>query len=229
MQALVAGDVDLSKLYFGQSIFADLKLPSSETVKVHIARGGYTGEDGFEISIPTAQSIPVGKALLEGKENVQLVGLAARDSLRLEAGMCLYGHDLSEDVNVFQASLAWVVGEDRRAGSRASFIGAQPTIDALTAKRSATKRVGLLIEPGLTAREGTDIYEAGSGTDAQPVGKITSGIPSPTLKQNIAMAYVNWGKHKIGTELEVRLRGKTRKAQVAKMPFVKPNYYRAPK
>lgn len=104
----------------------------------------------------------------------------------------------------------------------------------MAAKTPKTKRVGLLVDPGLVAREGTPLYLPGSPPSTSKdgnegtIGRITSGIPSPTLKQNIAMAYVDFGKHKINTELEIRLRGKNRKATVTKMPFVKPNYWRAP-
>lgn len=98
-------DVDLSKLYFGQSLITSLN-----NIDVHIARGGYTGEDGFEISIPSDKSIEITELLLKNSQ-VELVGLAARDSLRLEAGMCLYGHDLSEDVGAVEAGLTWVVGK----------------------------------------------------------------------------------------------------------------------
>lgn len=98
-------DVDLSKLYFGQSLITSLN-----NIEVHIARGGYTGEDGFEISIPSDNSIEITELLLNNSQ-VELVGLAARDSLRLEAGMCLYGHDLSEDVGAVEAGLTWVIGQ----------------------------------------------------------------------------------------------------------------------
>jgi aminomethyltransferase len=108
--------VDLTKLYFGQSIFTTFG--SEDKVRVHIARGGYTGEDGFEISIPDDKSGYVANALMKGHHQTgegggmtEPVGLAARDSLRLEAGMCLYGHDLSEDVGPLEAGLTWVVGE----------------------------------------------------------------------------------------------------------------------
>ena len=228
-------EADLSQLYFGESIFATLG-PSQ--VRVHIARGGYTGEDGFEISIPESESVALTKLLLEGGGSssgggggeVQLVGLAARDSLRLEAGMCLYGHDLSEDVGPVEAGLTWVVGADRQTGdapSSTSFIGAEPTLAAIKAKAPKQRRVGLLVESGPVAREGTPIFAPGEGE--KQIGRITSGIPSPTLKQNIAMAYIDTGKHKLGTELEVKLRGKMRKAQVVRMTFVPNNYYRRPK
>ena len=100
----------------------------------------------------------------------------------------------------------------------------------MAAKAPVVRRVGLLVEPGLVAREGTSLYLPKTPAEGStPIGRITSGIPSPTLKQNIAMAYVKSGHHNLGTELEVRLRGKPKKATVVRMPFVKPNYYREPK
>jgi aminomethyltransferase len=114
LQPHISSGIDLSHLYFGQSIFTTF---GPEYVRVHIARGGYTGEDGFEISIPGDKSADVAKALMDGNPQTgegggltEPVGLAARDSLRLEAGMCLYGHDLSEDVNPLEAGLTWVIG-----------------------------------------------------------------------------------------------------------------------
>lgn len=221
--------IDLTKLYFGESAFTAI---GPDSVRVHVSRGGYTGEDGFEISIPAEDSIAVTELLLSEKsvENVQLIGLAARDSLRLEAGMCLYGHDLSEDVGVLEAGLTWVVGEDRR--SSASFIGAKPTLDAMAAKAQTERRVGILIESGPPAREGALIFAPGTADkpNAEPIGKVTSGIPSPTLKQNIAMGYVKFGHHKSGTDVDVKGRG-VRKAQVVRLPFVssKDKYYKRPK
>lgn len=217
--------IDLSKLYFGESLFTTM---GPDDVRVHIARGGYTGEDGFEISIPEEDSIAITELLLSEKSvvNVQLVGLAARDSLRLEAGMCLYGHDLSEDVGPLEAGLTWVVGEDRR--SKADFIGARPALDAMTTKAQTVRRVGIVVEKGSPAREGSLIYAGGAGDKSEPIGKVTSGIPSPSLKQNIAMGYVKFGHHKAGTELDIKVRG-IRKAQVTRMPFVRNNYYRRPK
>lgn len=96
-------------------------------------------------------------------------------------------------------------------------------------KAKTVRRVGLIVEKGAPAREGTPIYAEGASETDEPIGKITSGIPSPTLKQNIAMGYVKFGYQKSGTSLQVKLRGKMRKAQVTRMPFVKPNYYRQPK
>ncbi|KAK9894974.1 glycine cleavage system T protein [Cystobasidium minutum MCA 4210] len=231
LQPHISSGIDLSHLYFGQSIFTTF---GPEYIRVHIARGGYTGEDGFEISIPGDKSIDVAKALIEGHPQsgkgaglVEPVGLAARDSLRLEAGMCLYGHDLSEDVNPLEAGLTWIIGEDRR--QNATFLGAAKALEAMALKAKTVRRVGMIVEKGSPAREGTPIYAEGASENDEPIGKVTSGIPSPTLKQNIAMGYVKFGYQKSGTNLQVKLRGKMKKATVTKMPFVKPNYYRQPK
>lgn len=278
LQKHLPASVNLDKLYFGHSIFTTF---GPNKVNVHIARGGYTGEDGFEISVPGEESISVTKLLLgdanqvdteTGQPLATLVGLAARDSLRLEAGMCLYGHDLSEDVGPLEGGLTWVIGESagfvrgilphvnlkeksllnqttlkpsectlppfvspsytiscfsgesRRADG--TFIGAKPVLDAMASKARTQRRVGFLIEPGMVAREGSPIFVPGQ---SEQIGTITSGIPSPTLKQNIGMGYVQFGHHKIGTELAVKLCGKERKAKVTRMPFVKNNYHREPK
>jgi aminomethyltransferase len=123
-----------------------------------------------------------------------------------------------------------ITGEDRR--ENATFLGAEKALEAMAIKAKTKRRVGLVIEKGASAREGTPIYAEGSSSSDstnEPIGVITSGIPSPTLKQNIAMGYVKVGYQKSGTSLEVILRGKVKKAVVTKMPFVKPNYYRQPK
>lgn len=249
--------LDLSKLYFGQSAHASITIAGKET-QVHVARGGYTGEDGFEISIPQEQAIPFAESLLES-EDVGLVGLAARDSLRLEAGMCLYGHDLNADIGPLEAGLSWVIGrhahrhqlpseqelidmclasgESRRKVSSASpsdyhnFLGSSAVIPSLAAKAPLVRRVGLLVEPGLVAREGSLIYSTNPSDGDEPVGHVTSGIPSPTLKENIAMGYVKNGFHRTGRkgELKIKLRNKDRAAEVVRMPFVKNRYYREPK
>lgn len=206
--------VDLSKLTFGKSAYATV----AGVPDCHIARGGYTGEDGFEISIAPAATEAVSRALLE-TEPVQLAGLAARDSLRLEAGMCLYGHDLNEGITPAEGGLTWVVGKDRR--ETADFIGAERVLADIK-EGPKRRRVGFTID-GPPAREGAPVFEKG-GTEA--IGAITSGIPSPTLGKNIAMGYVQSGHHKRGTLLEVEVRGKRKEATVAKMPFVESKFYR---
>lgn len=209
-------DLDLSQLTFGKSAYATI----AGVPNCHIARGGYTGEDGFEISISPDKTVEVTRALVD-TEPTQLAGLAARDSLRLEAGMCLYGHDLDPTVGPAEGGLTWVVSKDRRAAG--DFIGAERVLREI--KEGPTRRrVGLIVD-GPPAREGAKLF-AGSAGDQIEVGIITSGIPSPTLGKNIAMAYVKSGHHKRGTELEVEVRGKRRRAVIEKMPFVENKFYR---
>ncbi|KAI8911489.1 hypothetical protein EDD86DRAFT_245770 [Gorgonomyces haynaldii] len=166
-------------------------------IQVYISRCGYTGEDGFE--------------------EVELAGLGARDSLRLEAGLCLYGNDLDETVTPVEGGLTWTIGQRRR--KEGGFLGADkilPQIKGPVAKR----RVGLIVE-GAPARDHAVVYNL----ENEVIGEVTSGVPSPTLKKNVAMAYVKSGFHKQGTELQVKVRNKMQKAQVVKMPFVPHKYY----
>ncbi|PBK64350.1 glycine cleavage system T protein [Armillaria solidipes] len=203
---------DLRTLTFGKSAW----IPIDGGYNLHVARGGYTGEDGFEISIPPQSTEEVVRDLLS-RDPVQLTGLGARDSLRLEAGMCLYGQDLDEETTPLEAGLGWVVGKERKAAG--GFIGFEGAL-----KTPTRRRVGLEVE-GAPARQGAKIYSP--GTDAL-LGAVTSGIPSPTLGKNIAMGYVSveGGKHKKGAEVEVEVRGKRRQAKVVSMPFVPTGYWR---
>lgn len=211
-------DPDLSNFYFGQSIL--IKTP--EYGDLRIARGGYTGEDGFEISLHQEASVRAVEDFLEfTKGGVKLIGLGARDTLRLEAGMCLYGHDLDDGTTPIEAGLKWLVG--KRRAQDGGYIGHETLGRQYNDWKLVEKRrIGLVVE-GAPAREGAEIVSNG-----EVVGKVTSGCPSPTLGKNIAMGYVKSGLHKSGTELSVRVRGKDRKAVVTKMPFVEPNYYRKP-
>ena len=153
-------------------------------------------------------------------EEVQLAGLAARDSLRLEAGMCLYGHDLDESVSPVEGALAWTVGKDRRAAG--DFLGAERVLHELK-EGPPRRRVGLLVSAGSPAREGTRVFAEDGQTE---VGRVTSGIPSPTLGRNIAMALVKNGYHKKDTPLQVEVRHKMREAIVTRLPFVPNKFYR---
>ncbi|KAF9261839.1 glycine cleavage system T protein [Marasmius fiardii PR-910] len=203
---------DLTTLPFGTSAWVPI-----EGFNLHVARGGYTGEDGFEISIPPSQTVDVATLLSKDPKVVQLTGLGARDSLRLEAGMCLYGNDLDETTSPVEAGLTWVIGKDRREVGE--FIGAEGVRSHLK-NGPPRRRVGFVIE-GAPARQGAKIF-----VQQVQVGSITSGIPSPTLGKNIAMGYIQNGHHKKGTEVEIEVRGKLRKAMVEGMPFLKPRYYR---
>ena len=217
----------LEDILFGQSKLIKMRLQSGhETSPLLVSRGGYTGEDGFEISVPPAEVEPLVEFLLtiSGPEKLRLAGLGARDSLRLEAGMCLYGHDLNDDTTPVEAALSWIIPKDRRAGG--GFNGDALILQQLKPKKDGgsgveQRRVGLVID-GAPAREGAQIIDA-EGSD---IGRITSGCPSPTLKTNIAMGYIKSGHHKSGTEAWVLVRGKKRKATVTKMPFVPSKYWK---
>lgn len=220
-------EVNLRELFFGQSQYVKIKLADSKISEpLLVSRGGYTGEDGFEISISPEETVEVTKALLRSAtpERLQLAGLGARDSLRLEAGMCLYGHDLDETTTPVEAALSWIIGKDRR--TEGGFHGAEIILKQLTPKSKGgsgveRRRIGLIVE-GAPAREGAEIV----GENGEKLGKITSGCPSPTLGKNVAMGYIKDGFHKAGTDVQVLVRGKPRKAQVTKMPFVPSRYWK---
>jgi aminomethyltransferase len=213
----------LKSLYFGQCTFAKIKDTNAEVL---VSRAGYTGEDGFEISIPAFATEAVTQFLLDNaKEELRFAGLGARDTLRLEAGMCLYGHDLDDTTTPVEAGLSWIIGKDRRTNG--GFHGDSVILQQLKKKADgggvSRRRIGLVVE-GSPAREGAEIVnEAG-----EKIGNITSGCPSPTLKKNISMGYIQDGLHKAGTEVHVVVRGKKRKAIVTKMPFVPSKYYKQP-
>lgn len=221
--------VGLSKLYFGSCTTAQVKLPGAgASSPVLISRGGYTGEDGFEISVPSAgETVAVTEALLAagGPEKLQFAGLGARDSLRLEAGMCLYGHDLDDTTTPVEGGLSWIIPKERRAAG-AGYHGAELISRQLVLKSKGglgveRRRVGLVVE-GAPAREGVEIVSK----EGEKIGKVTSGCPSPTLGKNIAMGYIKNGFHKSGTEVDVVVRGRNRKATVTKMPFVDTKYWK---
>ncbi|KPI43097.1 Aminomethyltransferase, mitochondrial [Cyphellophora attinorum] len=233
-------DTDLSTLYFGQSRWLQLSIPENctgegtrlSTPSLLISRTGYTGEDGFEISIPpekgssVALASSIAKAIL-CSEYARWAGLAARDSLRLEAGMCLYGHDIDTTVTPPMAALGWVVAKSRRKSPNPAFNGSETILPQLAKPSSMSRRrVGIiLLEKGGAAREGAAIIGE-DGTSS--IGTITSGLPSPSLGgENIAMGYVKNGYHKKGTKVGVKVRGKVRAAEVRALPFVESHFYRA--
>lgn len=213
----------LNDLYFGNSRFIDLKGFGTDA-KFHIARGGYTGEDGFEISIPNDKiGVDFFNALLEYDQIVKPIGLAARDSLRLEAGMCLYGHELNDDVTPIEASLNWLVSKSRRDSS-ATFNGASKILEQINNPKSvAFKRVGL-VSKGPSPRHGNKIFSADEPT--KEIGTICSGSPSPSSGGNVAQAFIYKPYQKTGTKVKVEIRGKLRDAEVAKMPFYPTSYYK---
>jgi aminomethyltransferase len=225
---------DLSTLHFGNARYLQLKLPDgTNTPSLLISRTGYTGEDGFEMSIPpesgdsTELTTKIAEALLADPSTVRLAGLAARDSLRLEAGMCLYGHDIDLSTTPPEAGLGWTVGKERRGSdpTTANFNGSSKILEQLASPKSMQRRrVGLTVEKGPPAREGAEIVDLEGG---DVVGRVTSGLPSPSLGGvNIAMGLVRNGWHKKGTRLGVRVRKNVRQAEVVKLPFVESKFYR---
>lgn len=188
-----------------------------EGVPAWISRSGYTGEDGFEISVPAADAARVASLLLDQPE-VQPIGLGARDSLRLEAGLPLYGHDLSPETSPIEAGLNFGINKRRREAG--GFPGAD-RIRRELAEGTGRRLVGLTLEGRAAAREGAEVF-AGENR----VGTVTSGGFSPTLGHPIAMAYVDAAHTAPGSELELEVRGKRLPARVAALPFVPHNYVR---
>ena len=188
-----------------------------EGVMVGVGRSGYTGEDGFEITLPASHAERVADALCARPE-VKPVGLGARDSLRLEAGLPLYGHDLTPETDPVEAGLTFAINKRRR--SEGGFPGAERILKAL-AEGPKRKRVGLALEGRLAAREGASVMHGD-----QKVGEVTSGGFSPSLERPIAMAYVVAGHAAEGTALEIDVRGRRIPATVVPMPFVPHRYHR---
>ncbi|EXJ81005.1 glycine cleavage system T protein [Capronia epimyces CBS 606.96] len=242
LQSLVFNDTEdesydssLDTLYFGTSRWLQLTLPESgmNTPSLLISRTGYTGEDGFEISIPpengdaTELATSIAKALTADGSKVRWAGLGARDSLRLEAGMCLYGHDLNDTITPPVAALGWLVGKSRRVENPTPPFNGHEIINKQLAspKTMPERRVGFLVEKGPAAREGAEIVDLEN--EDHVIGHVTSGCPSPSLGgQNIAMGYIKNGFHKKGTKVGIKVRKNVRKAEVAKMPFVESKFYR---
>jgi aminomethyltransferase len=183
-----------------------------------VTRSGYTGEDGFEISVANASAAALARRLLDEPE-VAPIGLGARDSLRLEAGLCLYGHDIDDTTTPIEAGLAWAVARRRREAG--DFPGAGRILRQL-ADGPARRRIGVLPEGRVPAREGAAITDA----RGRHIGTVTSGGFSPTLGRPIAMGYVDSDHAAVGTDLVLMVRDKPIAATVAKMPFVAPNYFR---
>ncbi|GAB2826342.1 glycine cleavage system aminomethyltransferase GcvT [Comamonas piscis] len=189
-----------------------------------ITRSGYTGEDGFEISVAAHEAEAVARKLLAQPE-VQPIGLGARNSLRLEAGLCLYGSDLDATTTPPEAGLNWAIQKVRRTGGAraAGFPGADKVLGQIDNPATLTrKRVGLIAKERIPVREQVEIRNL----DGQVVGVTTSGLLAPTIDQPIAMAYVEPALAAIGTQLHAMVRGKAVPVEVAAMPFVPPRYFR---
>jgi aminomethyltransferase len=183
-----------------------------------VTRSGYTGEDGFEISAPAAGAQALAERLLAEPE-VKPIGLGARDSLRLEAGLCLYGHDIDETTTPIEADLAWTIGKRRR--EEGGFPGAAVILRQL-AQGPARKRVGIRPDGRAPAREQTPITDA-AGAE---IGRLTSGGFGPSVGAPLAMGYVDAANTVDGTPLALLVRGTARPAHVARLPFVPHRYHR---
>ena len=195
---------------------------SIEGVDCYITCSGYTGEDGFEISTTAESADHIARKLLSFG-TVKAVGLGARDSLRLEAGLCLYGHDMDEQTSLVEAALFWCVSKSRRLGGakEGGFTGAD-TILRQSLEGVSKKRVGLIVQGPIPVREGTDLLN----DKDEKVGYVSSGGFAPTISQSIAMAYLQLPYSEIAKESIAIVRNKRIQVHVSSMPFVPHRYYR---
>ncbi len=187
-------------------------------IPCYVSRSGYTGEDGNEISVPADKVVELTKKLL-GEAEVKPIGLGARDSLRLEAGLCLYGHDIDETTTPIEGALGWAISKRRRA--EANFPGAAIIMGQI-AEGVSRKRVGILPDGKAPARDHTEVVDA----SGKVIGEITSGSYGPTVGGPIAMGYVETSFAKVGTDVELMVRGKGRPAKIVALPFVEKRFHR---
>jgi len=208
-----------TEMPFMSSRMAKFALPSGHDVEVRLFRSGYTGEDGYEISIPGDRAEAVAKALLAQGE-VQPIGLGARDSLRLEAGLCLYGSDIDTTTTPVEANLTWIIGKRRKL--EGGFPGAAKIIEQLNTG-TAKLRVG--IQPGgkAPARAHTEILDE----SGKKIGEITSGGFGPSVNKPVAMGYVEAAFAAPGTKVQLMVRGQALPAEVAALPFAPHRYFKA--
>lgn len=220
-----AAETALSRIVpdVAQMKFMDVGVFTSDFGELWVSRSGYTGEDGYEISVTQDRASDLARALLEA-ELVEPIGLGARDSLRLEAGLCLYGSDLDETTSPVEGNLNWAIQKARRAaGAReGGFPGADRILRELE-QGPRRLRVGLLPEGRAPMRAGTKIFNAGSD---DPIGEITSGAYGPSIEAPMSMGYVMGQYSETGTRLEGEVRGKRMPVTVADMPFRPATYKR---
>jgi aminomethyltransferase len=219
---------DVEKLVFmtGGNFTVDT---GTQKIDVFLTRSGYTGEDGFEISVHNDHAEALARALLAQPE-VKPIGLGARNSLRLEAGLCLYGNDIDTTTNPVEASLLWAMQKVRRAGGarEGGFPGATKILAALadstmaTAPKGTRKRVGLIALERIPVRDHTELQD-GAGNK---IGEVTSGLLGPTIDKPVAMGYVDAAFSALGTQVVAAVRGKPVPMEVSAMPFVPTRYYR---
>ena len=184
---------------------------------IYIARSGYTGEDGFEISLPNNLAEDIAKKLLIG--GAKPIGLGARDTLRLEAGLCLYGHDINESTSPIEANLKWAISKRRRKDG--GFPGYEKIKSDMNGLLSRL-RVGIKPEGRVIAREGTKIFSE----DNEEIGSITSGTFGPSVNSSVAMGYIKYNFSKVGTKILLEVRGKKHDARISELPFYKKKYVR---
>ena len=208
---------DAAELVFLQGCHSTI-----DGVEVYISCSGYTGEDGFEISMPAAHADAIARKILN-YDQVEAIGLGARDSLRLEVGLCLYGHELSPDIDPVQAGLLWSISKARRAdGERAGgFPGADIIFDRIENK-PGLRRVGLVVQGKRPVRDGQKVLNA----QGEEVGEVCSACYGASVGGPIAMAYVRRELGEPGTSLAVDVRGKSVEVTVTKMPFTPQRYHR---
>jgi aminomethyltransferase len=199
------------QLSFMQAAWADIK-----GIPVMLMRSGYTGEDGFEISVEPSRTVELANLLMKHSE-VKPIGLGARDTLRLEAGLCLYGHELDEKTTPVEAGISWIVSRERL--SMGEFTGSA-IIEAEIMNQPERVRVGLAIEGRAPARENTEIQDL----DGRVIGRVTSGTFSPSLNKPIAMGYVERRHSEPGTPVNLMVRGQPLPAKICGLPFVAHHY-----
>ncbi len=206
----------------GDMVFMDARAVNLLGMECFVTRSGYTGEDGFEISVPADGAEALARELL-AQDEVEAIGLGARDSLRLEAGLCLYGHDIDENTTPVEAALTWAIQKVRRTGGarEGGFPGAGVILGQM-AGGAARKRVGLKPSGRAPVREGAELIDM----DGKPAGTVTSGGFGPTIEGPIAMGYVESALAAPGTELQALVRGKPHPVVVTRMPFVEQRYRR---
>ncbi|EKO3437718.1 glycine cleavage system aminomethyltransferase GcvT [Vibrio fluvialis] len=204
-------------------LFMDIQQVQIDGIDCIVSRSGYTGEDGYEISVPADKAETLARTLTAFDE-VEWIGLGARDSLRLECGLCLYGHDLDETTTPVEASLLWAIQPVRRPGGarEGGFPGADIILSQIATKDVSRKRVGLVGQTKAPVREGTELFDA----EGAKIGIVTSGTAGPTAGIPVSMAYVRADLSAIGTEVFAEVRGKMLPMLVEKMPFVPQRYYR---
>jgi aminomethyltransferase len=198
--------------------FLDIRKLDIGGVPCLVSRAGYTGEDGFEISLANEDADHLARLFL-GEDEVAPAGLGARDTLRLEAGLCLYGHDIDEDISPIEAGLGWTIAKRRR--EEANFPGAARILGELS-DGPQRRRTGIRPDGRAPAREGTPVL----GPDGAEIGIVTSGGFGPTTGGPVAMGYVDADHAEAGTEIALQVRGRALPARIQDLPFVQQRYFR---